>query len=129
MPEDVLNRIRSEIDERLAELRPAVEEIPRLEAALAALRDQGSRSREATPKRRAPSGPTGVRSNRAPRGANRQSLVDAVSRRPGASAAELAKVTDIKLATVRTTLSTLVKTGEMTRDDVGGVTGYHPATE
>ena len=65
MPEDLLSRLSSEIDDRPAELRPAIE------------------------------------------------------------AAELAKVTDIKLTTARTTLSSLVKAGEVTKDDVGGISGYH----
>jgi hypothetical protein len=37
---DLLDKVRSEVDERLAELRPMVEEARRLEAALAALDSQ-----------------------------------------------------------------------------------------
>jgi hypothetical protein len=47
---DLLERVQRELDERLAELRPLVEEARQLEAALAALeRDEGA---SATPRRR-----------------------------------------------------------------------------
>jgi hypothetical protein len=125
MSKDLLSRIRTEIDERLAELRPAVEEVSRLEAALSALDAGGVRPR-ATPRARRSRGPSAVAA-RAPRGANRHALLAAANKRPGASAAELAKVAAIKLTTARTTLSSLVRAGELRRDEVGGVTGYHRA--
>jgi hypothetical protein len=128
MPEDLLSRIRSEIDERLTELRPLVEEIPRLEVALAALRRGGSQGDSPPRRARRRTQPNRVGPKRAPRGANRKALLEAVERRPGASAAELASVTGIKLATARTTLSSLVKGGAVTRDAVGGVPGYHLAS-
>ena len=128
MSEDLLSRIRAEIDARLAELRPRVQEITRLEAALAALGKEASSRRAALPKARVRPQPRRTPTHRAPRGANRAAILEAVSARPGASAAELAKVTGIKVTTVRTTLSSLVKAGAVEKDDIGGVRGYHPAS-
>jgi hypothetical protein len=127
LPEDLLNRIRGEIDARLAELRPRVEEIPRLEAALVVLEERPQRRQASVnrlPRRqhRRDSG------ERAPRGANRAALLEAVGDRPGASAAELAKLTAIKITIVRTTLGALLKAGAVSRDEIGGVTGYHPGS-
>jgi hypothetical protein len=125
VPEELLGRIRREIDERLKELRPAVEEIPRLEAALAAFDGWGS-ARGGTSQNGRSRSTTG---KRAPRGANRQAILKAVDERPGLGAAELAKVTGMKVTTMRTTLRELIKAGRVTRDEIGGVPGYHSAGE
>jgi Fic family protein len=112
----------------LAALRPTVHEIPCLEAALSALQAEGTKQRSARLAGARQAHRRASPAIRAPRGANRSALLDAVQQRPGASAAELAKVAGIKLTTARTTLSTLARTGELRRDEVGGVAGYHPAT-
>src|SRR3954451_23732939 len=121
---DLLTRIRTDIDKRLDELRPQIEEIPRLEAALKAL-DQvdgraGARAkpapgrRAATPRRRS----TG---KRAPRGQNREAILRVISERHGVGAGEVANATKIAQPTVYSTISKLLKDGAVKRTKDGGL--------
>jgi Fic family protein len=112
--EELLDRIRREIGERLAASRSAYEESTRLEAALAALegeRGPVSQTRRA-PSRRAARERAPVR---APRGENRRRILAAVEQHPGANARELADATGIPRATVATTLTKLVADGELAK--------------
>jgi Fic family protein len=125
---DLLDRVLGEIRERKERSRAAVEESQRLEAVLAALgRDR-------------PEGSTALRSSRRPRraarrpraagGANRQAVVEAVSRRPGVSAAEVAGAIGIARATVASTLSKLVADGVLERVELpAGGRGYRLAEQ
>jgi hypothetical protein len=84
----LLERQRREIDERIAELRPIVEEYERLQAALAALTGperSPSTSKRAT-KRRA-----GIRS----RTSSKVQALSLVAQRPGITIPEMAAETDI----------------------------------
>ena len=93
MPE-LLDRIRTEMSTRLAELRPLVDEHTRLNAALQALGDVDSRKSVRAPavpaasRSRAPKTTPANARKRAPRGANRLAVLRAVEDRPGASSAE-----------------------------------------
>ncbi|MGN6190141.1 MAG: MarR family transcriptional regulator [Conexibacter sp.] len=148
MLEPLLPRLKRDIDARVAELRPFVEEAERLEAAKDALlaeaaavgrarRAGGSRAangfREelrsgaaSTPLAGARGGASrnGVHEEedegRAPRGANQSAILAIVEERPGVSVAEIASVTKIPKPTVATTVSKLKRDGVLA-DEAGGV--------
>jgi biotin operon repressor len=150
MTELLLPRLKQEIEARLAELRPIVEEIEQLEAAKAALlarselppasarRRAAARNGAAAPTptpapaatpaparrrraaRAAPAKAAEAEGERAPRGANRDAILKLVEERPGVSVAEIASVTKITKATVATTVSKLKRDGVLA-DEAGGV--------
>lgn len=117
---DLLERIRVEINARLSELRPLVDEDRRLDAALQALGERTSTapaapsagSREAARSRAGVTTAAKPR-KRAPRGANREAVLRAVADRPGATSAELAAVSGVGRNTLNGLLARLVKTGEL----------------
>lgn len=126
-------QIQRDIEQRLAELRPLLAEKDQLEAVLAALSSDGNgagaRVAVAAPRRaratkrqavsRAPY--AGGRRQRAPRGANREAILQVVRERPGVSAAEVAAVTKIAKPTVHTTISQLKRKGVLEAEGSGGV--------
>ncbi|MDO8213752.1 winged helix-turn-helix domain-containing protein [Conexibacter sp. CPCC 206217] len=155
MTELLLPRLKQEIEARLAELRPLVEEIEQLEAAKAALLARAElpaaplRRRAAARNGAAPAAPSSSPSpapaaaaaparrrraaraaparraeaadgDRAPRGANRDAILQLVEERPGVSVAEIASVTKIAKPTVATTVSKLKREGVLA-DEAGGV--------
>lgn len=129
---DLLDRIREELNARLDELRPLVDEHGRLESAMHALANvrpgpTSTASASApikTTKARAQKTPP-ERRKRAPRGANRQAVLRAASERPGATSAELAAVSSVEPNTLSGLLGRLVKAGELqTRALPTGRTGY-----
>jgi hypothetical protein len=124
---------------RLRELRPAVQEHDRLEAALHALADTGrSNARAAasgskahrdspTKRRRDGAGDARRRRPRASPGANREALLVAARERPGASKAELTKVSGLESGTVSRLLKHLVSKGELQEQQMpSGWMGYAP---
>lgn len=124
---DLLDRIRAEMSTRLAELRPLVDEHRRLEAALRALgepaRSAPSDSASARPRAANPS--PAKRRKRAPRGANREAVLRAVTDRPGATSTELASVSGVERNTLYGLLTRLVNAGELqTHSLPTGRTGY-----
>jgi DNA-binding transcriptional ArsR family regulator len=137
MTELLLPRLKQEIEERLAELRPLIAEIEQLEAAKAALLAGGdgpaaaATRRAARPARRASGRRAAAKAapakaaekgdgERAPRGANRDAILKVVDERPGVSVAEIASVTKIAKPTVATTVSKLKREGVLA-DEAGGV--------
>ncbi|MCA1680637.1 MAG: hypothetical protein LC777_17625 [Actinobacteria bacterium] len=111
---DLLDRIRQEIGTRLDELRPLVDEHARLDAAIHALGEAPKRAAVAPPARsprqpkaRAPKTPPVKPRKRAPRGANRQAVLRAAQERPGATAAELATVSNVDQNTLNALLARL----------------------
>lgn len=123
---DLLDRIRAEIDARLAELRPLVDEHGRLDAALHALEHARTPSVPA-----AVSSPARTRTapaprrKRAPRGANREAVLRAARERPGATTAELAAVSGVQRNTLNVLVARLVKAGDLEpRALPTGQTGY-----
>ncbi len=128
---DLLDRIRSEVSARLAELRPFVDEQRRLHAALQALGDATSNAAAASGSPAAPAKPRARKAtpatqrSRAPRGANRAAVLRAVKHRPGATSAELADASGVHRNTLYGLLTRLVNEGELqTRSLPTGRTGY-----
>jgi hypothetical protein len=126
---DLLDRIRTEMSTRLAELRPLVDEHTRLDAALQALGDADSRTPvpaapAARSRSRGPQTPVTAR-KRAPRGANRLAVLRAAQDRPGATSAELATISGVQANTLHALLARLVKSGELQKETLPtGRTGY-----
>ena len=150
MSELLLPRLKREIEARLDELRPIVEEAERLAAAKDALLAEAAavgaaparRPRAALPPNafraelRSGAASTPLPSNgngngrssaseddaddRAPRGANQSAILAIVEERPGVSVAEIASVTKIAKPTVATTVSKLKREGVLA-DEAGGV--------
>lgn len=125
---DLVGQIQRDIEKRLQELRPLLEEKERLEAVLAALTNgHGAPAPAARRTRSAASGSTtrapyaGGKSRRAPRGANREAILAVVRERPGISASEVATVTRIAKPTVHTTISQLKRKGILEPEGSGGV--------
>jgi predicted HTH transcriptional regulator len=124
---ELVGQIQRDIEKRLRELRPLIEEKEQLEAVLAALNGEysapaGGRARTRTaaaPSGRAPY--AGGRSRRAPRGANREAILKLVGERPGISAAEVAEITNIAKPTVHTTISQLKRKGILEPEGANGV--------
>ncbi|HEX5146918.1 MAG TPA: helix-turn-helix domain-containing protein [Conexibacter sp.] len=125
---DLVGQIQRDIEKRLQELRPLIEEKEQLEAVLAALTNGSGaatspapRARAATPRSAARAPYAGGKSRRAPRGANREAILTVVRERPGISAAEVASVTRIAKPTVHTTISQLKRKGILEPEGSGGV--------
>jgi hypothetical protein len=123
---DLVAQIQRDIEQRLSQLQPLLAEKDQLEAVLAALK--GEANGVAAPRRaRATTGAStrapyaGGKSRRAPRGANREAILQVVRERPGVSAAEVAAVTKIAKPTVHTTISQLKRKGILQPEGAGGV--------
>jgi hypothetical protein len=127
---DLVDRICEEINSRLAELRPLVEEHGRLAAAIEALGDVKTDASVAgpasLPPQTKPRRTSSARARkRAPGGANREAVLRAARERPGATGAELAAVSGVERNTLNALLARLVKSGELqTRPLPTGRTGY-----
>ncbi len=111
-----LDEKRKEIDARLRELRPLVDEFHRLEKASAALAEVGNGSRQSTTRRR--------RRGR-PRGSGTRSVqaLELVRARPGITISELAEAMNIKANYLYRVLPTLEAEGQVKKRDKG----WHPA--
>ncbi|HET6449036.1 MAG TPA: helix-turn-helix domain-containing protein [Conexibacter sp.] len=125
---DLVGQIQRDIEKRLQELRPLIEEKEQLEAVLAALTNGSTVAAPAAPRARATTtrpaarAPyAGGKSRRAPRGANREAILSVVRERPGVSAAEVAEITKIAKPTVHTTISQLKRKGILEPEGSGGV--------
>jgi DNA-binding transcriptional ArsR family regulator len=124
---DLVGQIQRDIEKRLQELRPLIEEKERLEAVLAALTNGAPAPATVAPRAR-PTARSAGRApyasgtgKRAPRGANREAILSAVRERPGVSAAEVAAITRIAKPTVHTTISQLKRKGILEPEGSGGV--------
>ena len=115
---DFLDEKRKEIDARLRELRPLVEEFHRLEKAAAALSGVGAGARAASTGRRG-------RGRGRPRGSGTRSreALELVRTRPGITTAEMADAMGIKANYLYRVLPTLVSEGQVAKRD----RGWHPA--
>jgi hypothetical protein len=125
---DVLNKVRSDLEKRLHELGPMVEEHAHIRAALDALKDSGTRARRAAtgPARRPRvSSNDGASTRGRPRGsgARAQEALKHVHKQPGITIAELAKRMKIKPNYLYRVLPHLEKDGKVKKDGKG----YHPA--
>lgn len=130
---DLVGQIQRDIEQRLKELAPLIEEKDQLEAVLAALVGEASSPAAAAPRAarartngngngaatRAPY--AGGRRRRAPRGANREAILKIVGEQPGVSASEVADQTGIAKPTVHTTISQLKRKGILEPEGANGV--------
>ena len=124
---DFLDAKVREIEERLQELRPLIEEFHRLEAASAALEDVSVTDAVAAPRRRVPSTNGTARRGR-PRGGRggentrAAQTVELVRARPGISIPELAGHMGIKPNYLYRVLPQLADEGKVRREGKG----WHP---
>lgn len=126
---DFLDAKVKEIDDRLKELRPLVDEFHRLEAARGALAGVTDTPAAAAPARRGPGRPRGSRSGsgsgrrrgRRPSGGDTRATqaFELVRARPGISIRELAEAMDIQPNYLYRILPTLEKEGQVERDGKG----------
>lgn len=124
---DFLNAKVKEIEGRLKELRPLLEEYHRLEAAAAALGDVDARPARRTRGAARSNGAGGSRRGR-PRGSRGENTraaqaVELVRTRPGISIPELAEHMGIKPNYLYRILPQLEEEGKVRREDKG----WHPA--
>ena len=130
---ELIDRIKQDIDDRLEEMRPQVEEIPRLEAVLAALESAGGGEGQTTHKgakspgrgrrrgtsagrggaRRASKGPR----RRARRGQRREELLQLVAGYPEITIAEAARQMGVSSPQVSTLVRRLEEEGVLERSD------------
>jgi hypothetical protein len=123
---DFLEDKRKEIDARLRELRPMVEEFHRLEKASEALAGVGGGRQRATPTRRRRSGTgTGTRRRGRPRGSGNRAkqALELVRARPGITIGEMAEAMKIQPNYLYRVMPTLESEGQVVKRDKG----WHPA--
>jgi hypothetical protein len=128
---DFLDEKRTEIDARLRELRPLVDEYRRLEKAASALADVGGTSRPSAPRRRRSGAVTARRSGAAPtrrgrpRGSGTRSkqALELVRARPGITIAEMANAMKIKANYLYRVMPSLQAEGQVVKRNKG----WHPA--
>ena len=121
---DFLEEKRKEIDARLRELRPLVDEFTQLEKAAAA--HAGVGGAKAPTRRRRASGSGGTRRRRGrPRGSGNRAkqALELVRARPGITITELADAMGIKANYLYRVMPTLQKEGKVKKRDKG----WHPA--
>jgi hypothetical protein len=122
---DFLDEKRKEIDARLRELRPLVDEYNRLEKAAAALSGVGGAQRTAAvPRRRSSGGGGGTRRGR-PRGSGNRAkqALELVRTRPGITISEMASAMKIQPNYLYRVMPTLESEGQVVKRDKG----WHPA--
>jgi hypothetical protein len=119
---DFLDEKRKEIDARLQELRPLVEEFNRLEKAAAALAGVGGTQ---APARRRRSTNGGRPRRGRPRGSGNRAkqALELVRARPGITISEMADAMGIKANYLYRVMPTLQKEGQVKKRDKG----WHPA--
>jgi hypothetical protein len=122
---DFLDEKRNEIDARLRELRPLVDEFNRLEKASAALAGVGGTTRASTSRRRRSSNGGGGSRRGRPRGSGNRAkqALELVRARPGISISEMASAMKIKPNYLYRVMPTLESEGQVVKRDKG----WHPA--
>ena len=121
-----LDEKRKEIDARLRELRPLVDEFHRLEKASAALAEVGNGSHSTRRRRSSGSGSSSGRRRRGrPRGSGTRSIeaLELVRARPGITISEMADAMKIKANYLYRVMPTLEADGKVKKRDKG----WHPA--
>jgi biotin operon repressor len=130
-----VEQIRKTVEERIRELRPVIDELEQLQGILSLLEgEEVSRNGEATsaslaallaqagldadpsarqPIRRSRRGTKPGRDGRAPQGANKQRIIEAVMQDPGVTATEIAERTGVKRTVVSATINRLKRNGEL----------------
>jgi hypothetical protein len=132
-----VEQIRKTVEERIRELRPVIDELEQLQGILALLEGEGvTQGGESTPSasltallaqagidtdaaasrqpiRRSRRGTKPGRDGRAPQGANKQRIIEAVMEDPGVTATEIAERTGVKRTVVSATINRLKRNGEL----------------
>lgn len=146
---DMLDRIRRELDERLAALRPAADEFARLQRAADALDGLDAPAAAARPGASAPApraartrggrgteiNPAGRRSpsragrERAAPGHTQLRVMEQLRTSPGSSSTAVARALGISANAAAATISRLVKQGRASRLDAGGYGPAEPAAD
>jgi len=134
--ESAVEQIRRTVEERLRELQPVIEELGQLQGILALLDDEdaggGTSDRGSAhlralldrvgidsdgisrqPIRRSRRGTKPGRDGRAPQGANKQRIIEAVMQDPGVTATEISERTGVKRTVVSATINRLKRNGEL----------------
>jgi hypothetical protein len=120
---DFLDEKRTEIDARMRELQPLVEEYRRLEKAATALAGVGGKPTPKAPRRRRRGGAVAARRGR-PRGSGTRSkqALELVRARPGITIAEMADAMKIKANYLYRVMPSLQSEGKV----VKRAKGWHP---
>lgn len=125
---DFLDEKRKEIDARLKELKPLVEEYQRLEKASAALSGvgQGGGPRRSNGSRRRSSGSSGSGRRGRPRGSGKRALQaeELVNAQPGITIPELADAMNIQANYLYRVMPTLQSEGKVNKRGKG----WHPGS-
>jgi predicted Rossmann fold nucleotide-binding protein DprA/Smf involved in DNA uptake len=118
---DFLDEKRTEIDKRLRELRPLVDEFHRLEQAAKALSGVGGGSTTSTRRRGTARRSGGTRRRGRPRGSGTRSIqaLELVRARPGITIRELADAMNIKANYLYRVMPTLEQDGKVSRRNGG----------
>ena len=139
-----VDQIRRTVEERIRELGPVISELEQLQSILSLLEGrnegpvrpgpEGSSTDIATllsqvgldpatvrpqPIRRSRRGTKPGRDGRAPQGANKQRIIEAVVEDPGVTATEIAERTGVKRTVVSATINRLKRNGELEADGRG----------
>lgn len=120
---DFLDEKRSEIDSRLRELKPLVEEYRRLEKAAAALAGVGGNGAPTRRRRRRSTGSGPGRGRPRGSGARSKQALELVRTRPGITISELADTMGIKANYLYRVMPSLAAEGQVTKRGKG----WHPA--
>lgn len=130
-----VEQIRKTVEERIRELRPVIDELEQLQGILSLLEGEDvARNGEGTPAnltallaqagidaetsshqpiRRSRRGTKPGRDGRAPQGANKQRIIEAVLEDPGVTATEISERTGVKRTVVSATINRLKRNGEL----------------
>ena len=125
---DTLNKIRSDLEKRLRELEPMIEEHAHVREALEALKSAGTRAERAV--KSAAKSPRSTKTSTATRGPGRprgtggraQEALKLVHKHPGITIGEMAKRMKIQANYLYRVLPHLEKDGKIKKRD----RGYHP---
>ncbi len=120
---DFLDEKRKEIDARLRELRPLVDEYHRLEKAQEALSGVGVAGRQSRRRSAAPGRGRGRRGRPRGSGTRAKEALQLVRTRPGITIAEMADSMGIKANYLYRVMPTLESEGQVVKRDKG----WHPA--
>jgi predicted transcriptional regulator len=110
-----LEEIRRTAEHRLQEIEPLIAEADRLRDVLSVIDQQQQPERAG----QAPNGNGAHASVRAPKGANKRTIVELVTERPGITAAQIAEITAIKRSVVASTVSRLKRHGVLETHERG----------
>jgi predicted HTH transcriptional regulator len=117
---DLLDDIRRQIDSRLKELRPLVQEAEDLQRALEALGGATtSTARNGRARRGTRGGGAAATRTRTPRGRTRERIIEYLREHEGSTAGDVAKALELNRNSTATRLAQLAKAGVITKAERG----------